>query len=213
MRAPALALSAALCLTTAHCAVYQYPPQLLARSELTLRADGTGVTFFTSGERRVARTATAFTGLADHVRCVPRAHLHAKRAAASGIGAYVLAATSTVFGATSLGLLIQDEGLSQRAFGTGLIAAVAAGLATGLRYRALGHAVDAMNHYNDQVGSLGASCDDLTYPPAQPLLGGAPAPPLLGKPAPAPPPPAPSPLPPPPLHTPSPVPPPPPLRP
>jgi hypothetical protein len=32
--------------------------------------------------------------------------------------------------------------------------------------QANGHALDAMNHYNDAVGSLGSNCQDLRYPPA-----------------------------------------------
>jgi hypothetical protein len=34
-----------------------------------------------------------------------------------------------------------------------------------LRLEADGKAVDAMNYYNDAVGSLGATCNDLRFPP------------------------------------------------
>ncbi|HNN97929.1 MAG TPA: hypothetical protein PKI03_36950, partial [Pseudomonadota bacterium] len=33
-----------------------------------------------------------------------------------------------------------------------------------LKNHANGHAHDAVNFYNDSVGSLGATCDDLSYP-------------------------------------------------
>jgi hypothetical protein len=49
--------------------------------------------------------------------------------------------------------------------GTAGLAVLAGGLSRLLRNRANGQAVDAMNIYNDSVGSLGATCDDLTYPP------------------------------------------------
>jgi hypothetical protein len=49
-----------------------------------------------------------------------------------------------------------------------------------------GHAIDAMNFYNDSVGSLGATCDDLVYPPpAAPAPPTSPAPPAVPDAAPA----------------------------
>ncbi|MBV8201017.1 MAG: hypothetical protein JOZ15_10390 [Acidobacteria bacterium] len=57
-----------------------------------------------------------------------------------------------------------------------------------------GHAVDAMNYYNDAVGALGATCDDLTYPRAAgPAPGEMPPPPPPLPPQAPPPPPPPSP--------------------
>ena len=45
------------------------------------------------------------------------------------------------------------------------VGAVLSGLGQRMRNSANGHAIDAMNFYNDAVGSLGATCDDLRYPP------------------------------------------------
>ena len=64
--------------------------------------------------------------------------------------------------------------------------AVFAGVARLYRNRANGQAVDAMNEYNDAVGSLGASCADLRYPPSAGPLPALPPPPVLEGAAPTP---------------------------
>lgn len=59
--------------------------------------------------------------------------------------------------------LLVHEGVSPRVFATGVGTTAAALGSVTLRHRSLGHAIDSMNYYNDQVGSLGATCEDLRY--------------------------------------------------
>lgn len=188
---PGLGLLCALAgtgLLTPGCATTQYEPQVVARGELTLRYRG-GFELW-GGGRRVARGLT-YRGLPEYVRCVPQAQEHARGAVRDGRTAVATMALGSSFGALALGglsgvLIDKDLGSTFWAItGAGLTLAVSgaifAGLSRSYRNRANGQAVDAMNFYNDSVGSLGASCDDLRYPPAA-----GPAPPEAAPPADAP---------------------------
>ncbi len=149
-------------------AVSQYQPRVLARGELTVRYDE--VFELWSGGKRVSRGLT-WTGLEDHVECVPLAREHARMARVAGQSALAFSILGGTLGVLALGGLV---GLADKAhqwewLGSGL-ASGAAGLGFAiaghaLRPRANGHAIDAHNFYNDAVGSLGATCADLKYPP------------------------------------------------
>lgn len=149
-----------------------YEPRLVARGELTLRYDD-GFEFW-SGGQRVAQ-GYHYNGLPEHVRCVPKASEHAIAAGDDGRIGTTLSALGIVFGVGSLGGLgglayyDKNETLMAAWLGTGIALGVTgvvlAALSRGYKNSANGHAVDAMNYYNDAVGSLGASCDNLVYPP------------------------------------------------
>jgi hypothetical protein len=151
------------------CVSTQYTPQVVARGELTLvNRDGLEMR---AGGRRVAK-ALSWNGLDRYVGCVAEAREHAVSARRNGRASTALAVLGGTLGVLALGGL---AGLADRdhlwqwlggGVGAGALGAVFAGTSHLLRNRANGHAVDAMNYYNDAVGSLGATCDDLRYPPS-----------------------------------------------
>jgi len=153
----------------AGCASTQYTPRVVARGELTLmNHDGLEMR---AGGRRVAK-ALSWNGLDRYVGCVAEAREHAAAARRNGRASTALAVLGGTLGVLALGGLV---GLADRdhlwqwlggGVGAGALGAVFAGTSHLLRNRANGHAVDAMNYYNDAVGSLGATCDDLRYPPS-----------------------------------------------
>ncbi len=167
-----------------------YYPHLVARGELTLRYDNE-FQLYAAG-RQVAN-GYRYNGLPGFVRCVPTAHEHALAATSDGITGTTLSTLGIVFGVAGLGglggLTYYDSnpnlmfGLLGAGLASSVLGVVLAGVSRGYKNSANGHAVDAMNYYNDAVGSLGASCDDLVYPPpagpAPPAVaappGGAPA--------------------------------------
>jgi hypothetical protein len=197
VRAAALILVAAL--LPLGCAETQYVPTVVARGELTLRYHG-HYEMWGGGRREVAR-GLAWKGLEGYVGCVPRAREHAAAARSSGRAAIALSIVGGVLGVSAIGGLVgalTDKDNDVAWLGGGVAAAVlgVSLAATGRleRNRANGHAIDALNYYNDAVGALGATCADLTYPPPA-----GPAPPPLSQPSPSSPPPeAPPPSPPPP---------------
>jgi hypothetical protein len=170
-----------------------YDARLVARGELTLRY--TDRFEMLAGNRPLTRGLT-WDGLADYVACVPEARKHAEGAAAAGRTALVFTGLGVGLGVTGLGVFAGFGVEHGKYLGefllTGLAVAtvglVFAGLSRSFKNSANGQAVDAMNFYNDQVGSLGATCADLQYPaPAGPTPPGAEPPP---PPAATPPPPA-----------------------
>jgi hypothetical protein len=163
-------------LMTVGCATTTYTPRVVARGELTLRYQG-GFEMW-GGGKQVAHSLL-WSGLPEYVRCVPEAHEQAMAAANSGRAAVTLSILGGTLGALAVGGLIgasvdyaPDSHLAAwlgGGVGVATLGTVAAGLGRLFKNRANGHAVDAMNLYNDRVGSLGASCDDLSYPqPAGP---------------------------------------------
>ena len=160
----------------AGCVSTQYTPQVVARGELTLQ-NRDGLEMRAAG-RRVAR-ALSWNGLDRYVGCVPPAREHAVAARQNGRASTALAVLGGTFGVLALGGLV---GIADRdhlwqwlggGVGAGALGAIFAGTSQLLRNRANGHAVDAMNYYNGAVGSLGATCEDLRYPPS---AGTAPSP-------------------------------------
>jgi hypothetical protein len=154
-------------------ATSRYSPQWLARGELTVRYDD-HFEMWAAG-RRVAH-GLAWEGLPAFVRCVPEAEEHARKARHSGRAALALSILGGTLGLAGLGGLagLADPQYQWHWLGGGLAsAALGLGFSIGgqaLRNRANGQAIDAMNFYNDAVGSLGATCDDLRYPePAGPM--------------------------------------------
>jgi hypothetical protein len=169
-------LSAGLALVfCAGCATSSYAPQVVARGELLLRYDG-GFEMW-GGGRLVARGLT-YRGLPEYVRCVPAAHDQARQARRSGQAAVAMSVLGATFGLVSLGGFYGVYEITQGnpslgwpivggAVGVAAVGTVMAGLSRLYKNRANGHAVDALNYYNDAVGSLGATCDDLRYPAPQ----------------------------------------------
>ena len=182
-RRVALTCALSLAAATVHggCASTQYAPQVVARGELTMRYQG-GFEIYAGRERLTG--GLTYPRLAQHVRCVPEAARHAASARSNGVGAVV---TSILGGTMGAGGLIGLVGLADQDhiglwLGTGL-ALSTVGLTLSivswrLKNHANGHAHDAVNFYNDSVGSLGATCDDLSYPPPV-----GPAPPAAAPPA------------------------------
>lgn len=158
-----------------------YTPRVVARGELTASYDD-GFTLWAGG-RKVAESYQ-YDGLERFVRCVPEARDHARQASQNGRSATTLSTLGVVLGVGSLGGLSglyfhdKDEAAMGVILGAGVAVAVTAvvlgALSRQAKENANGHAFDALNHYNDAVGSLGATCDDLTYPPP---AGPAPPPP------------------------------------
>lgn len=166
LRGGSLLVAMALC---TGCATTQYQPQLVARGELVLRYDG-GFVLQSAGQP-VAR-GLSYRGLERFVGCVPEAARHAKSAQRHGGAAIALSVLGITLSLASVGSLIGlTDTQHQWAWLGGGLATGAVGLTlSALSWReknqANGHALDALNHYNDAVGSLGASCQDLRYPPA-----------------------------------------------
>ncbi|WP_159397814.1 hypothetical protein [Sorangium cellulosum] len=171
-----------------------YAPRYVARGELTASYDN-GFALWAGGQK--VAESYHYDGLEQFVRCVPEAREHAREAARSGRSATTYSTLGAVLGIAGLGgfaglyFYDKDNGAMAAFLGTGIAVAVTGvvlgGLSRPAKESAHGHALDAMNYYNDAVGSLGATCDDLTYPaPAGPE---PPAGPEL--PPPPPPPPAP----------------------
>ncbi|XXY53632.1 hypothetical protein WME91_21080 [Sorangium sp. So ce269] len=150
----------------------RYSPRVVARGELTASYDD-GFTLWAGGQK--VAESYGYDGLERFVRCVPEAREHARQASQSGRSATTLSTLGVVLGVGSLGGLSglyfhdKDEVAMGAILGTGVAVAVTAvvlgALSRPAKERAHGHALDAMNYYNDSVGSLGATCDDLTYPP------------------------------------------------
>ncbi len=151
----------------------RYVPQLRAQGELTLRYDDG---FSMHAEGREVASGLTWGGLGEYVKCVPKAKEHAEAAENNGAAAVGLSWTGAGLGLASLGslggLAVYDEKSPELAMGILGIGAAAA--ITGVVLAAIGrnqkniangHAVDAMNYYNDEVGSYGGTCRK----PAAPL--------------------------------------------
>ena len=151
------------------CATTQYQPQLAARGELLLRYDGG---FVMQAQGQTVARALSYRGLDRFVACVPEAHQHARSAQTHGGAAIALSVIGVTRSLASLGSLagLADTQHQWSWLGGGLAAGAVGLTLSALSWReknqANGHAIDAMNHYDDAVGSLGASCQDLRYPPA-----------------------------------------------
>ena len=156
-------------LASTGCATTQYQPQLAARGELLLRYDGG---FVMQAQGQTVARALSYRGLDRFVACVPEAHQHARSAQSHGGAAIALSVIGVTLSLASLGSLagLADTQHQWSWLGGGLAAGAVGLTLSALAWReknqANGHALDAMNHYNDAVVSLGSNCQDLRYPPA-----------------------------------------------
>jgi hypothetical protein len=149
-----------------------YAPQIVARGELTMRYDD-GFQVWSAGQP--VAFGHHYSDLPEIVRCVPKAYEHAREARSDGYIGTTLSTMGIIFGIAGLGGLgglayYDTNETAMTAFfaagiSSGILGVVLAGISRGYKNSANGHAVDAMNYYNDAVGSWGASCNDLTYPP------------------------------------------------
>jgi len=170
-------LAAGALVTCAACsATTQYTPQVVARGELTLAYDdGFQIS---AGGRQIAR-GWLYRGLAEHVRCVKPAKEHAEKAATNGRAAIAFSVLGGVIGSgglLALGALAEKNNWAPwlgSGLGLGSVGLTFSILSWRFKNHANGHAIDATNYYNDSVGSLGATCEDLRYPaPLGPAPGG-----------------------------------------
>jgi hypothetical protein len=139
-----------------------HAPQHVAHHELVLTYDEG---YVLSAEGRTIARGYAYEGLEAYVRCVPQAREHAAVAEAAGSAVVPLQVTGGVLafsglgglaglgfvdrnGQVAAGLLL--GGLGLQLLGLALVAGGAQA-----KVDANGHAVDAMNYYNDAVGSRG----------------------------------------------------------
>lgn len=145
--------------------VTKYSPQLRAQGELTLRYDDG---FSMHAEGRQIASGQTWSGLTEYVQCVPRAKTHAEAAESAGTSAVALSWIGAGIGLGSLGSLgglavyDQDKDLAAGILGIGVAAAITgvvlAAVGRNQKNVANGNAVDAMNYYNDEVGSYGGTC-------------------------------------------------------
>ena len=197
MRALAAALALALAPGCAP-ATTGYAPQHVGEGELTLRYERRMI--IVAG-RQPLTTGPRYRGLPEYVRCVPMAHEHARYAQRYGRARVGLAWSGGALGVASLGglsgfaFLDSDPVAAFALLGAGLGAAVLgivlAGASRSAGNHAHGNAIDALNYYNDAVGSAGGTC--ASPPPLTPNVWAPPAPPgpepqLAPEPPPAPPP-------------------------
>ncbi len=143
------------------CATSQYEATFVARGELVMSYDDKIKMF---AGRKLVTTAPGYRGLADFVGCVEAAHDQARRAERHGTAGLVLSILGGSLGGLGAGGLVglADGDHRWQWLSSGLVLAVSgvilAGVGRKLRLQANGQAVDALNYYNDAVGSRGLSC-------------------------------------------------------
>lgn len=154
-------------------------PRVLAPHELALRYDNEFQIVSPEGE---VATGIRYNGLSDYVHCVPDAARHAQAAESAGDTAVGLTVAGIGLGVGGLaglgGLAYSEKPDVMAAFLLSGLGAEIVGLvltAVGRTYKvdANGHAVDALNYYNDAVGSHGGRCGpngaEMPQPPPQAL--------------------------------------------
>ena len=169
-----------------------YVPQHVAPGELTL-AHNDRMEIYAGREHLT--TGPAYPKLERYVECVPEARVHARKARHKGRTGQAFAwlggglAAASLGGLAGLAYLDDDPSLAWGLLGGGLSAAVVgivlAATSRPLRNHGHGHAIDALNYYNDAVGSAGGTCADpppsVPGPPQGSLAPGAEGPlPLPG---------------------------------
>ncbi len=172
-----------------------YEPRYVGPGELTLRYDD-GLQIFAGKE--LLADSPGYGGLTDYVRCVPAAAEHAEAAENDGSAAIGTGWAGGVLGVAGLGglaglaYLEEDETKAFAILGTGVAAGLLgitlAIISRSMKNSANGHAVDAVNYYNDDIGSLGGTCK-LPPPPLPEVVPAAASEPLRPEPLPAEPPP------------------------
>jgi hypothetical protein len=145
-------------------ATTSYPPQLVARDELVLRYDDA---FEMWGGGRLVARGPGYEGLPQFVGCVPKAKEHALQARDEANTSTVYAGLAIGLGTAALGGLagfaFKDKPTTQgiifgAGISSGVLGIIFGALSRQGRNNANGHAVDAMNYYNDEVGSQGKKC-------------------------------------------------------
>ncbi|HEY3450820.1 MAG TPA: hypothetical protein VGK67_30970 [Myxococcales bacterium] len=162
----ALALALASCvLAGCSSAASTYRPSRVLPTELNVRYDDAFLVF--AGNKQVAE-GPRFEGLTDFVHCVPDARRHAESAEGWGSTAGVLKGFTFAFsgaglgGLAGLGFKDKDDTAMAALLISGVVlegVAIALGaISLGAKAQASGHALDAVNYYNDSAGSLGGMC-------------------------------------------------------
>lgn len=142
-----------------------YRPRYAAEHELTLSYDQGYI--LSAGGRAVAR-GYSYEGLSDFVGCVPAAGAHARAAEGWGSSAVPLQVAGSVLavggigGLAGIGYIGHDKdmarGLLLGGLGVQVLGLILVGIGAQAKVSADGHAVDAMNEYNDAAGSRGRRC-------------------------------------------------------
>lgn len=150
------------------CASTNYEPYHLHPDELVLSQEGS-LTLRNRGD--VIAQEPQWSGLVEHVDCVPEAGRHARRARRHGRTATALAVIGGALGVASLvgvagiPFVKRDPDKAGALIGAGLgVGVLGIGLAGGARHHrtlANGNAVDAMNYYNDDVLGGRSRCRDV----------------------------------------------------
>lgn len=189
-RALAFALAATV-LAGCSSAASTYRPARVLPAELSVRYDDA---FQIYAGHKPLTEGPRFDGLTDFVRCVPDARRHAESAEGWGSTAGVLKGLTFAFSGIGLGGLAglgfngKDDTLMAGLLIGGLVVeglAIAMGaISLGAKAQASGHALDAVNYYNDAAGSVGGMCSNATPPPAPTNLPPAPPAELEGSPRP-----------------------------
>lgn len=158
------------------CAQSRYIPQSVAQGELALLVRSSGFELWAGGPvqgQRVARTATGYAGLERYVACIPDALKHARLAHAFARGGQAASAMATLFAAAGMSLFVahvvlgyqpdgDTHGLDRGTLTLGALGIASTLTAIPLYNQANGNALDAVNFYNDQLGSAGGSCANPT---------------------------------------------------
>lgn len=152
-------------------------PRVLGPHELALRYDNEFQIVSPDGE---IATGVRYDGLSDYVQCVPEAAKHAEAAQSAGntaVGLTVVGIGLGVGGLAGLGgLAYSDKPDVMAAFllsglGAEIVGLVLTAVGRSMKVDANGHAVDAVNYYNDAVGSRGGRCGpkgaEIPEPPAE----------------------------------------------
>lgn len=180
IRRPVCATLLIIAILNQGCMATSYQPQALSQDELYLQFRGYQGLEIRTRTRRIAREATSFVGLPHHVRCVPKARQHANAAVRLGVTRHFF--TAFAVGSALAGIihpaitfsqpLVKDQDVSlDRLFvlyGSGSLIVLWM-RDFFIRPHALGHAVDAVNHYNDARGSIDESCDVQRPGPPSPV--------------------------------------------
>lgn len=176
-------------LTLSGC-IINYQPHRVAPHELVLQQQTWGYEVRSGDKDFFTSARHSYWALGRYVHCEEEAYRHAKLATRNQLANYFLMSIASSFAVTGSVLYATNPlGLSRGditkiepdltyfyLLGSGIFAAGFGIAAFASKNSADGHLLDAVNYYNDRVGSLGAGCDGTPY--AKPEL--VPPPPGLG---------------------------------
>ena len=124
--------------------------------------------------RQAGCRRSSYRGLASYVVCVPEAHRHAKsaqkprRRGNCAIGVGVTLSLASLGGLAGLADTDHQWAWLGGGLASGVVGLTLSGAVVARKRQTNGHALDAMNLYNDSVGSLGASCQTCAIPKPRP---------------------------------------------